>query len=100
MVEHITGEYQDLSIEEVKNRPEIVTDWLLSEDEISIIFEKRGHKIRFAYLRKYDSETMQILEDAKKEYLQKKKKGYSREQAFQDFKTAQQEISQQLKEAK
>lgn len=43
---------------------------------------------------------MRVLEDAKKEYLQKKKKGYGREQAFQDFVDAQQEISQQLKAAK
>jgi hypothetical protein len=100
MVEQITGEYQDISIEEMKKRPEIVVDWLLKDDEVSVIFEKQGQKIRFAYLRKYDSETMRILEDAKKEYLQKKKKGYSREQAFQDFIDAQQEISQQLKEAR
>lgn len=98
MVEQITGEYQDISIEEIKNRPEIVTDWLLNDDDVSVIFEKRGQRIRFAYLRKYDSETMRILKEAKKEYTQKKQEGYTREQAFQDLLDAQQEISQQLKE--
>lgn len=100
MVEQITGKYQDISIEEIKNRPELVIDWLLKDDEVSVIFEKRGQRIRYAYLRKYDSETMRILDDAKREYLKKKKNGYSWEQAFQDFIAAQQEISQQLKEAK
>jgi hypothetical protein len=83
MVEQITGEYQDISIDEIKNHPEIVTDWLLKDDDVSVIFEKRGQRIRFAYLRKYDSETMRILEEAKKEYIQKKQEGYNREQAFQ-----------------
>ncbi len=94
MVEQFTGEYHDISIEEMKNRPEIVTDWLLNDDDVSVIFEKRGQRIRFAYLRKYNSETMRILDDAKKEYALKKRKGYDREQAFQDFIDAQQEISQ------
>ena len=98
MVEQITGEYQDISIEEIKSHPEIVTDWLLNDDEVSLIFEKRGQKIRFAYLRKYDGETMRILEEAKREYTQKKQEGYNREQAFQDLIDAQQEINQQLKE--
>ena len=83
MVEQITGKYQDISMEEIKKRPEIVTDWLLKDDDVSVIFEKRGQRIRFAYLRKYDSETMRILEEAKKEYIQKKQEGYNREQAFQ-----------------
>lgn len=93
MVEQITGEYQDISIEEIKKRPEIVTDWLLKDDEVSVIFEKRGKRVRFAYLRRYDSATMRILEVAKQEYAQKKQEGYSREQAFQDLIAAQQEIS-------
>lgn len=97
MVEHITGEYQDISIEEIKKRPEMVTDWLLKDNDVSVIFEKRGQKIRFACLRMYDSETMRILEEARKEYAQKKQQGYNREQAFQDLIDAQQEISQQLK---
>jgi hypothetical protein len=100
MIEQITGEYQDLSIEEVKKRPEIVTDWLMMDDDVSIILEKRGQRIRFAYLKRYESETMRILDEAKREYAQKKKKGYRREEAFQDFIDAQQEISQQLKEGK
>ena len=62
-----------------------MTDWLLNDDDVSEIFEKRGQKIRSAYLRKYDSKTMQILEEAKKEYAQKKQEGYNREQAFQDL---------------
>lgn len=40
MVEQITGEYQDISIEEMKKRPEMVTEWLLKDDEVSVIFEK------------------------------------------------------------
>lgn len=53
--------------------------------------------MRFAYLRTYDKETTRILEEAKLEYAQKKQEGYPREQAFQDFLDAQEEIHHHLK---
>ncbi len=63
-----------------------------TNQDVSIILEKRGNTIRFAFLRTYDQETVRILKEAREEYALKKEQGYNREQAFQDFMEVQQEI--------
>jgi hypothetical protein len=70
---------------------------LSSDDDGSLILEKRGHTVRYAYLRTYDKDSCRILEEARTEYAEKKKQGYNREQAFQDLLEAQEDIQIQLK---
>lgn len=81
----ITGESHYLSIEEIRKNPELITQLLFKQQDVSVILEKRGNKVRYAYLKIYDKKTIAILEEAKKEHKLLKKKGYSREQAFKDF---------------
>jgi len=58
--------------------------------------KKKGDKVQFAYLKTYDDETVRILEEAKKEYAGMKQKGYTREQAFEDFSEGQKQIDKHL----
>lgn len=86
---------QDILLEDIKKRPELITGFLFSEQDVSVILEKRGHVVHCAYLRTYDKETTRLLKKAKEEYLQKEKEGYTREQAFRDFMEVQDEITKQ-----
>lgn len=96
MRSQMTEQFQQIGLDDLKIHPELLTGILSNEQDLSLILEKRGHTIRYAYLRTYDTESRSILEDAKVEYRLKKEHGYSREQAFQDFEDVQQEITTQL----
>ncbi len=52
--------------------------------------------MRFVYLRRYGMDTTRILEEAKQEYAQKAREGYSRKEAARDFLEAQEEIHDQV----
>ncbi len=96
MISQMTEQFQQIGLDDLKIHPELLTAILSKEEDVSLILEKRGHTIRYAYLRTYDTESRRILEDAKAECRHKKEHGYSREQAFQDFEDVQQEITTQL----
>ncbi len=83
---------QTLSIEVIKKDPELLTRLLLQERNVSLIFEKRGDQVRYAYLKPHDEESIRILQEAKAEHEQLSKEGYTREQAFKEFEEARQEI--------
>ena len=89
-------QFHDILLDDLKGHLEVITDLLFDNDDISLILEKRGKIVRFAYMRRYDKETTRILEDAKQEYAQKIQEGYPREQAMKEFLEAQEEIQQQL----
>ncbi len=89
------GQFQDILLDDIKGRPELITDILFDDDDLSLILEKRGKTVRFAYLRRYDSDTTRILGEAKREYAQKAREGYNREEAARDFLEAQEEIHHQ-----
>ncbi len=91
-MEQIAEKFQDILLDDLRGHPELITNMLFNDQDVSIILEKRGNTVRFAYLRTYDKETTRILEEARREYAQKKQEGYTREQAFQDFLDAQEEI--------
>ncbi len=86
------GQFQDILLDDIKGRPELITDILFDDDDLSLILEKRGKTVRFAYLRRYDADTTQVLEKARREYAQKAREGYTREEAALDFLEAQEEI--------
>lgn len=89
-------QFHDILLDDIKGHPELITDILFDDEDLSLILEKRGKTVRFAYLRRYDKETTRMLAEAKQEYTQKAQEGYTREQAARDFLDAQEEIHQQL----
>jgi hypothetical protein len=95
-MERISEEFQDILLEDIKNNPELITELLLKDQDVSVVLEKHGDTVRFAYLRTYDKETVRILKEAKNEYAQKKEEGYTKEQAFKDLIEVQDEINRQL----
>ena len=90
------AQFHDILLDDIKGHPELITDILFDDEDLSLILEKRGKIVRFAYLRRYDKETTRILDEAKQEYTQQAQAGYTREHAARDFLDAQQEIHKQL----
>ncbi len=95
-MEQITDKFQSVILEDIRKNPELIMGILFNENDLSLILEKRGNTVRYAYLRTYSNESRRILEEAKIEYVQKKRKGYDREQAFKDLTEALEEITVQL----
>ena len=95
-MEQISEKSQYLSVEEIKKNPELITQLLFKDQDVSVILEKRGNKVRYVYLKTYDKESIRILEEAKKEHKRLKEKGYTREQAFKDFSEARAEMNKHL----
>jgi len=91
-MEQISEKLRSIPLEHVKAHPEIITDLLSTEDNLSVVLEKHGNTVRLAAMRVYDKDATRILQEARREYLQKKEKGYSREQAFADLEAVQEEI--------
>ncbi len=84
-MEQLADNFQDIVLEDLKDHPELLTDLFFQDQDVSIILEKRGRKLRYAYLLAYSAESRCILEEAHTEYLTKKQSGYSREHAFKDL---------------
>ena len=95
-MEQVSEKSQYFLIEDIRKNPELITELLFKEQDVSVILEKRGNKVRYTYLKTYDKETVRILEEAKSEYKRIKEKGYTREQAFKDFTDARREINKYL----
>ncbi|MGE0086527.1 MAG: hypothetical protein AB7S75_19135 [Desulfococcaceae bacterium] len=93
---HSSEKFQYLMVEDIQQNPLLIANLILKGKDVSIIFEKEGDRVRFAYLKTYSREAARILEEAKKEYNDLEKKGYTREQAFEDFAEARSEISKYL----
>lgn len=89
----VNQQAQQVSIEAIKRDPELITRLLLRERDVSLLFEKRGDQVRYAYLKTYNEESVRLLQEAKAEYEQRKQEGYTREQAFKEFEEAQEEIN-------
>jgi len=95
-MEQVSEKSQYFLIEDIRKNPELITELLFKEQDVSVILEKRGNRVRYTYLKTYDKETIRILEEAKSEYRKIKEKGYTREQAFKDFTDARREINKYL----
>ncbi len=83
---------RDLPLEDVKAHPEIITDLLSGDDDVSVVLEKHGETVRFAAMRTYDRDSVRILEEARAEYRRREGRGYSREQAFADLENVLDEV--------
>lgn len=95
-MEEISEESQHMSVEDIRNNPELIAELLLKDRDVSVIFEKRGDHVRYAYLKTYDKESIRILQETKEEHKRVREKGYNREQAFREFEEAREEISKYL----
>ena len=87
-MEQISEESQHMSVENIRNNPKLIAELLLKDRDVSVIFEKRGNKVRYAYLKTYNKESIRILQEAKEEHKRLREKGYNRKQAFREFEEA------------
>ncbi len=78
---------RELPFEDLQARPEIITDLLSTTDtdEVAVLLRRSGNTVRFAATKTYTKEATRLLADARAEYLEKKRQGYSREDAIADF---------------
>lgn len=93
MAQMLLEQPQIISVEEIKKKPELITQLLLQEQDVSVMFEKRGDQVSYFYLKTYDKDTIRILRETKAEHNQLNEKGYTREQAFKEFIEAQLQIN-------
>lgn len=83
---------RDLPLEDVKAHPEIITDLLSGDEDVSVVLEKHGDTVRFAAMRTYDRDSVRILEEARADHRRRKARGYSREEAFADLEAVLDEV--------
>lgn len=83
---------RDLPLADVKAHPEIITDLLTGDDDVSVVLERHGDTVRFAAMRTYDKDSIRILREARQEHAKRKAEGYSREDAFADLESVLEEI--------
>lgn len=85
-----------VSLVDVQQKPQLITDLLLKDEQVSIIIERQGDQIRFAYMKTYRQDTRRIVREARQECIELLNRGYTREQAIEDFWDAQAAISEYL----
>ncbi|WP_133513043.1 hypothetical protein [Candidatus Thiosymbion oneisti] len=95
-MEQVSEKSQHMSVDDIRNNPELIAQILLEDRDISVIFEKRGNEVRYAYLKTYEKESIRILKEAEDEHKRFREKGYTREQAFGDFEKAREEMKKYL----
>lgn len=81
-------------LDDLKIHPELITSLFCREEDVSVMFTKRGNQIAVAYLRTYQRDTPRILAEAKQEYALQQAAGYSRDQAVSDLTKVLAEIPQ------
>ncbi len=95
-MEQPSENFRDIAFDDVMLRPELITRMFSDDQDMSILLEKRGKRLRVAPLKIYDKKTTKILEDARREHMLRKRTEYTREQAFKDFMNVQEDIRKQL----
>lgn len=91
----ISEKFQDLPFADLKAHPEIVTNLLAGDEDVSLILKKHGDTVRFATMRTYSREAIRTVEQARAEYAEKEQQGYTRDDAVADFRAFQREIAKQ-----
>lgn len=86
------------SFEEFTKHLQVVVEALTESNNASIMLQRQGDEVFVFYKKRYSDEVYEILEECEREYQRKLKEGYTREQAFEDFMEAQQEISKSLQD--
>jgi len=87
---------QHFSFSDIQRHPKRVVELLAQEQAMVILVKREGDDITICSYPAYSQEVNDILEEAMAEHQVKKQRGYTREQAFQDFRESQKEISKYL----
>ncbi len=87
---------QHLSFSDIQQHPTQVVELLAQEHDMVILVKREGDDITICSYPSYSREVNDILDEAITEHQLKKQQGYTREQAFQDFRESQREISTYL----
>ncbi len=87
---------QHFSFSDIQQHPKRVIELLAQEQEMVIMVKREGDDITICSYPVYSQEVNDILDDALAEHRMKKQQGYTREQAFQDFRETQEKISKYL----
>jgi hypothetical protein len=90
----ISAPLPNILLDDLKIHPELITNLFCREEDVSVMFTKRGNQIAVAYLRTYERDTLRILAEAKQEYALQQVAGYSRDQAVSDLTEVLAEIQQ------
>jgi hypothetical protein len=64
---------RNFPLADVKAHPEIITDLLAGDDDVSVVLEKHGNTVRFAAMRTYDKDSLRILEQARDRYAHQRR---------------------------
>ncbi len=88
---------QDLSLAHLKAHPEIITDLLDSDEDVSVLLQKHGDRVRFGATRTYSKEAIRIVGEARAEHAERKRQGYGRSDALADFESFQRELAGRTK---
>jgi hypothetical protein len=96
MMDAIHSQPQYVFVNDIRKNPKLITQILLKDHDVSVIFEKKGGNVKYSYLQTYDRDSLRLLHDAKQEHKRLKEKGYSRKQAFVDFEQARKNINDYL----
>ncbi len=87
---------QHFSFSDIQQHPRRVIELLAQEQEMVILIKREGDDITICSYPVYRQEVNDILDEAMVEHQSKKQRGYTREQAFQDFRESQEDISKYL----
>ena len=96
MMDQIYMQPQYVFIDDIKKNPDLIAQILLKDHDVSVIFEKRGRNVKYSSLKIHDQESLRLLNEAKNEHKSLKENGYKREQAFDDFEQARNNINDYL----
>ncbi len=86
-------ELRDVSFEDLKAHPEMVTDLLTNDEDISVVLQKHGDTVRLGAMKTYPREVLQIAAEARAEYAEMKRQGYGRADAVTDLEGFQRELA-------
>jgi hypothetical protein len=87
---------RDVPLEDLKAHPEMVVDLLSGDEDVSVVLEKRGETVRLGALKSYSREAVRIAAEARAEFAEMKRQGYTREDAIADLEVFRRELSKRV----
>ncbi len=87
---------KQVAVNDFKQLLDALADEMIKKENASVLLKKEGDQVFVYYPGGYSAQAEEILKASETDYENKKRSGYSREQAFNDFWQAQREISQKV----
>ncbi len=85
---------RDVSLKDLKAHPEMVMDLLSGDEDVSVVLQKRGETVRLGAMKTFSKEAVRIAAEARSEYAEMKRRGYSRKDALADLEVFQHELAE------